>query len=308
MPDEALSYARRGFVLLAWSRRIDVLVLSCAGALGCGNRTESADGGSADGATQTVEVSTLKGSVSPCGAGFAHPNVCCASGPRQGTLCTENKAAPFLPCGRTSLTFPDPATCCPLDSDGACVRSAADAGVGSGLASCYFPCGPGAYSVIEDPGSVGPASACTDVGETNLPCDYCCWGAGLNTSCSSNQCFCSPSGPCRCGPQCSACPPGWRAASGVPDLCCRTAAATGTLECFSQADEIQPLLTSGCSGGGQTHTCECFEYTGDGNYYELSCGPADAPGCSCNVNGKKIRTLATFECAVSSYATLCGFP
>jgi hypothetical protein len=207
-----------------------------------------------DAASLTVGVETLTTSVSPCPAGYGHPNVCCwtpssgTSAPATMPLCFEYEGLPFQECGCGALTFPDPRACCPLDARSACIATpvlddasqeagdAAPPGSADGGAGCYLPCGPGGYFPPTDIAST-PACSAVPQDADGGSCFYCC---SNSRGCISNFCGCNLVGPdaqpCRCGPQCDACPDGWQTPAGTPDLCCRSDA--GSTQCFSQANQI----------------------------------------------------------------------
>lgn len=220
--------------------------------------------------TEQVGASTISGYIPTCEAGYAHPNVCCRSGPREPTGCEECQSAPFRVCGDGSLAFPDPRTCCSLDDDTGCEEARVmsllpDAGYpAGGVGSCAYACGPGGFPADELPDagtSLAPCVGGALDGGSGVPCVYCCWTTpsspcpgcppdGTDTLCASNVCSCPAevpgSPPCVCGPQCSACPAGWDVpASGQFDLCCRTNDA-GVTDCFSIANSIS---SNGAVGG-----------------------------------------------------------
>jgi hypothetical protein len=219
------------------------LVCGLAGCNSSGAAEADASGMEADTSRDMTSVneSVVVGNVAPCAPGFAHPSVCCHSGPQEPTVCAENVSAPFGRCGGGSLTFPDPRICCSL------VRGAPDCAPATMLPGdsdagvltegCHLPCGPGGYP----PGDAASFPACTDVpgividGGILLPgavCEYCCVGdpgscPGSGVSCLSPDCP-----PVTFG--CGSCPEGWQPARGVPDLCCRADGGTSP-DCFSQA-------------------------------------------------------------------------
>ena len=198
----------------------------------------------------TVSLDLLRGGVPICAAGEAHPNVCCAAGPDRPTTCTEDPSSPFRPCSCDAFTFPDPRTCCSLASGGDCT----DAGDTVTSGTCQNACGPGAWSVDEEPdSSSAELGACTDAPDTlldgGLPvpapgCVLCCFGQGecaVNASgCGSEGSPDSGLGGGGCGPSafgCGPCPSGWQRAQGIPDLCCLPDAGASPT-CFSQAAVI----------------------------------------------------------------------
>jgi hypothetical protein len=201
------------------------------------------DGGCADAGGAIVDETIVQGRVPACGQAYAHPNVCCSAGPTASTVCVEDLEVPFAPCGCGALTFPDPRTCCSLESGRDCTPSSAVASSGgAGLDGCHYPCGAGGYppgllAGLISPGQSSPA--CTDIpsgildGGEVVPlglCEYCCVNnPSTPTSAPSYGCFGTPA---HFG--CAACPDGWQPVGGVPDLCCRYA-ANGSVECYSQA-------------------------------------------------------------------------
>jgi hypothetical protein len=180
-------------------------------------------------------------SVSTCAPGYAHPNICCKSGPMQPTACTQCAQTPFAPCDKGALTFPDPYSCCALDGGGCNVTKP---GTTKNEGSCTFPCGPGGYF----PEALGDAAIhfepfCPDV-DGSL-CTYCCFDQKNNLGNSDpvcaggNLCTLEISGPC--GPTCSSCPAGWDVPPhGQFDLCCRMG-GDGKSQCFSQATTCSPF-------------------------------------------------------------------
>jgi hypothetical protein len=199
-------------------------------------------------AVQVIDASSLAGYVPACEQGYAHPSVCCHGGPTEPTVCEECTGShPFSVCGSSSLSFPDPTTCCSLDDGAACVEVSVppDAGYPFG-GGCSYYCGPGGYP----PGELADAGfpACPGAGintPVDGPCAYCCSSSpdtflpsGYLTTCPISACSCPESAPCVCGPQCSACPVGWHVPlGGQVDLCCRTSDA-GATDCFSMANSI----------------------------------------------------------------------
>jgi hypothetical protein len=201
------------------------------------------DAACSDAAGTSVDPSILQGAVPACSQGYAHPNVCCEGNPRAATVCIESPGTPFEPCGYAALTFPDPRTCCALDGGLGCVPAPSLPSDGDGgTKGCHYPCGAGGYppsllAGLADPGQELPA--CTGVPSVAsnrgivVPqgfCEYCCVNIpNAPGSVTSYGCAGTPA-----NLECGACPDGWRPAQGVPDLCCRSAAA-GFAQCFSQA-------------------------------------------------------------------------
>jgi hypothetical protein len=197
----------------------------------------AADAGCGADAGTTVDPALLPGAVPPCASGYAHPSVCCRSGPLGNTSCAESQTAPFAPCACEALSFPDPRTCCSLTDAGDCAPPA-EAGTDVDAAACSFPCGVGGFL----PSLLGPSPpSCTDVPSAVIDgvlvpapiagqpaCEFCCVGdrGGCSTS--------SPGTPTSAG--CGSCPSGWARVQGVPDLCCQ--GSGDGAECFSQATGI----------------------------------------------------------------------
>jgi hypothetical protein len=237
-----------------------------------------------------VPVSEIIGSVSPCGAGFAHPNICCGGG-----ACVAHPAAPFGPCASDSLIFPDRRQCCPLDGAGTCVDTGTDgAAADAGAAGrCSLPCGPEGRP-SDDP----TFPACGNVLVSGIPCSYCCSGG----SCTSDVCRgCPPimpdGGVCDCGfPECGACPSGWGVAAAQVDLCCASA-----IRCFSQSSEVRAPAGGGMSGG--PNGCESVNFAG-GHLYDVKCD-VRASSCTCSFDS---TTTMQFDSALGDCSLArCGF-
>jgi hypothetical protein len=188
-----------------------------------------------------VGTAVLGGKVPSCADGYAHPNVCCAAGPNRAAGCTEDPNRPFGPCACASFTFPDPRTCCSLETGGDCQDAPLDAGAPVGLGDCFNPCSPSDYSAKEVDSGSPELPACSDV-----PNEV--WDAGFESPASGCLVCCGPAG---CGLDvsgcgslggctplnfCPPCPSGWAMAQGFPDVCCRSAA--GAEECYSRASLI----------------------------------------------------------------------
>jgi hypothetical protein len=190
------------------------------------------------------------GDVAPCPLGYAHPSVCCQAATDLPTVCSEASNPPFQACRSPAITFPDPSTCCSLDTDSTCALPDGDAAMQTGDAgpspSCYFQCGPGGYIPGQGPwdsGSGPPAcaSVANPIGDAAVSADPCVWCCSYG-GCPTNQVSC-PSQGCgsfvQAGIQCDPCPAGWQTPTGGQyDLCCRTNSQGGT-DCFSQATSIQ---------------------------------------------------------------------
>lgn len=262
---------------------------AAAGDGGAGSATEAAAGIS-------VPIAALSGSVPECGAGYAHPNVCCESPAALATQCTESLVTPFTPCDPTvALTFPDPRTCCSLDGKVSCV--AADAGGGGGgttASGCQLPC-----SVGLAPPSTEPNCALT---HQLAGCTLCCT---LDTCTLYGECSCpaepADAAPCDCPglASCNPCVAGWQAPGGVPDLCCRTTDA-GATECFSQADFIGPLVPNPPVGDYTPTGCDLFARTSAGDSQEADCDSTRIPACTCTLDGVVVETLGTSPGCASS--------
>jgi hypothetical protein len=272
---------------------------SAGGSPGRDSSSGSSEGFEGDGATILLRV--LRGPIPACSAGAEHPNVCCASGPNQATVCTEDVASPFTPCAYGSLTFPDPRSCCPLDSSRPCAPPSPPDVIET-TGNCSFPCGPGGFLAgVGNDAGLGDSCSGVDAGS----CFYCCSGAGTSVSCVPNVWSCPPTppgGPAEpCGPECPVCPAGWAMPSGFPDLCC-TADGGGPPQCFSQAAGIASPSTGGpCSfASGQ---CECGTRGDDGHAYYMQCDSSGSPACTCIIDGKVVGHTAG-TCTGSA----CGFP
>jgi hypothetical protein len=87
------------------------------------------------------------------------------------------------------------------------------------------------------------------------------------------------------------------------DLCCR-AAASGSLECFSQAVAVNPPTgVDGVSSG--PNGCE-IHHSMEGHSYDLSCDTTMTPQCTCSLDGAP--TMSFPFANVSCSLTTCGFP
>jgi len=199
---------------------------------------------------EVVEISTNQ--VVPwCGAGAAHPNVCCEPAAYESPKCVERPGEPFRPCDPGWLTFPDTRTCCSLDGGTTCTQTAGEGGVasdGSSTGACFFPCGPGGYLPnFPPPGSdagtdsgfsdalvVPQQPNCTDPSADPYDCYACCSGVPAEI-CDAIV------GSGGLPPYCSdPCPEGWQVPSGGQiDVCCR-ASDGGAPQCFSRANVIAP--------------------------------------------------------------------
>jgi hypothetical protein len=292
-----------------------------AGALllvGCNGKTLSL--GTDTTQSQLVSPSDVSGTVTPCDANAAHPNVCCTSGAGEQAACLVYPDAPFTPCASGATTYPDPRSCCPLDGSGSCSAPPPVVGIPSGGGACSYACPPGSYA---------PPDA--SYGEC---CQTDSTGA---TACSG------PSSPLPT-PTCPSCPPAWQVPQGDPAQCCTTD-PNGIIECFSQASPPQqppvdagpPVVDAGspavdagsppppppidagagsptCSGAtapdGGLGPCECHEQA-NGHTYVVGCDPTSNL-CICTVdNGSPTTTFPDNGNTCSDATALftsCGFP
>lgn len=304
----------------AWLATLASVGASTALIAACSGKVSN---GSVRSTSQPVSLGDISGTATPCGAGSAHPNVCCEAGPNQASACVAYPNAPFTQCADGSTTYPDPRTCCPLDGHGACAAPPpqtlplGDAGPGSGGA-CVYPCPVGWYSPDPNAGP-GPAGSSGSSGgngglvgvtccETNPDGSGQCMGggsAGSGCACACPSCdsdgSCPPCPPCNCPaqppqtPSCDPCPPGWQTPQGDPLLCCSTA-ADGTISCFSQGVPPPPpgnpsdagVAPASCFGGGGGGPDGSFTQCGcsetvNGNDYTVTC--TDPGGtCVCSVS------------------------
>lgn len=215
-----------------------------AGFVGCGGevgqKAQSMNDAAPPDASTAVSIlpDSLPGSVSPCPNSWAHPNVCCTSGPSIGTVCTEHPDAPFRACNPSSLTFPDRRSCCALDGTG-CVGAPEVATVDASAIYCAYPCGPGGYPPSEDPGG-SEIPACTDV-PSGSNCTWCCMSPGPG-NCVIATGGCAEFESCSFDVPCGPCPSGWHVPNGIPDVCCRSRGTS--VDCFSRANQVWPLTPS----------------------------------------------------------------
>jgi hypothetical protein len=266
-----------------WLGEAALTAMLAVGALGCGRAAPSV----ADAGALAVPVAEIIGPVSACGAGFAHPNVCC----RQGA-CLEHPRAPFTRCDVTELVFPDRRQCCPLGGVGACVdASNGDAGVDAAVSGpCSLPCGPEGT-----PSDDATFPVCENMLAQGFECFYCCSGG----SCSSNVCrgpMALDGGVVACNtPACDPCPASWAASAPQVDLCCADAT-----RCFSQSIEVEAPEGSGMSAG--PGACDSVAFAG-GHLFEAKCDFA-ASTCTCTIDGATTATLelAQHSCDLAS----CG--
>jgi hypothetical protein len=270
------------------------LPFAAAASLGaCGGNVTPSGGATG----QSVSESILSRPVFACGAGLAHPNVCCSATPGEASACLAYPDAPFQPCNDGQQTFPDPRSCCPLDGTGACSPPAADAGPGSGGGgsgggyACTYPCPPnfapsgGACCPVATQGATSNgaciayavAPACPPTPACDCPAESADGGVAT--------CECDIAAPCTTppAPQCEPCPDGWQVPEGEPGLCCQEN-ASGIIACFSQA--IPPLppgeIDAGPIDPGPPDTgvgCACAE---------PACAPGETcplPVCDCDAGG-----------------------
>jgi len=117
----------------------------------------------------SVDSAIVSGAVTACGAGYAHPNVCCTAGPEAAAACGNYPSAPFHQCDTGSTTYPDPRSCCPLDANGNCI---APPPVTTPVpATCAYACPPGWF--VPGPGVNVPPSYGTGSGSggSAVACD-----------------------------------------------------------------------------------------------------------------------------------------
>jgi len=192
--------------------------------------------------SSAVSVSDIQGAVVPCGAGYAHPTVCCSAGPGQSVMCVGTPADAFRACDEGAFAYPDNRLCCPLDGRTDCIEGSSSSADGS-TGTCSYPCAPGGYppSKLAAPGGT-PLCTTDTYSDPAQDCYYCCLDLpATGSSCTSNMCTCPGSNPgCTCGPTCGSCPSGWAAPrEGQLDLCCQTTQGGTQQECFSQSILVQ---------------------------------------------------------------------
>jgi hypothetical protein len=298
------------------------IVLASLAALGAGGVLLAACDGkvlSLGTDSQPVSASDVSGTITPCDANAAHPNVCCGN-PGPDPSCVTYPDRPFTPCDSNATTYPDPRSCCPFDG-GRCTAPAPiplDAGFavsGSGIispggyvASCTtcpptgcYTCPPGYYSMpnIAD----GVACCLNDVSAAEG-----CVGVGAPLWCPM-------------------CPSGWPMQGNVGDICCRTD-PSGASECFSQAASRPATDVDGGAVPDadvpEPYGIGCYTATAgsgcveevSGHYYAVNCD-SSTNLCSCIVDTNP--PVATFPASTlqkngytgSNYSVLfttCGFP
>jgi len=275
---EHRSNGRRGPTRVLSSGRLSRVVVALAAstaAATCSSvqPSDTGDAGTPSVVAPTVVVSDLIGPVAPCGAGFAHPNVCCRDG-----ACLTGGGDPFAACSADALTFPDRHRCCPLDG-GSCVDAPTGAGGGDAavVGGCSLPCGPEGK-----PSTDSGIPPCGNGATSNGTCAYCCMGP----NCPTNLCTCAqvtPGGSACCRlPQCHACPSAWGAAGVQADLCCASPS-----RCFSQSTEV--LAPEGGGSLGGPGGCESVEY-GNGHLHAITCD-ANTASCLCSIDGTTIEQI-----------------
>jgi hypothetical protein len=261
-----------------------LLFLAGAATVGCGG---NAPVSVVDAGAITVLASEIIGPVPPCGAGFAHPNVCCRDG-----ACVAHPGAPFAACPADALILPDRRRCCALGGAGACVDAPIDdAGVDVGeVGRCSLPCGPEGR-----PSDVAPLLVCGNLGPA-LECTYCCSGF----ECALSVCHCPllpDGGVCECNtPKCGACPSGWGAFAAQVDLCCADAT-----RCFSQSTVVRAPEGGGTIFGPDGGESSWFA---GGHLYDAK-SDLTASTCTCSLDGTTTMQfdLAKGQCDIAG----CGF-
>jgi hypothetical protein len=255
--------------------------------------------------TREVAFNEFSGDVAVCGAGAAHPNICCQASLTEAPACFV-AASPFAPCPASWLTYPDATRCCSLDGDNVCVPATVgdggvdgggdagddgdidaaivdsgtdDAGVDAGpIQACYEPCAPGNW--LDTDGN-------------------CCWGRGTVVQCSMRDRCSGSADACKKilgahSTACATCPTGWSPTVGQTALCCRT---TPAAQCFSQAKTIAIAhLGSGrfCTEAPGKGTCRC-EITGDDwRVSVLACDLTANPPCTLAIDGIAATTSSTW--------------
>ncbi len=162
-----------------------------------------------------VAVDVISVGATTCDVqGFAHPNVCC-QGTTLPATCGTYPVSPFAPCPPSYALYPDPRTCCALDSPSMCLQ-----GTTSPLApaDCGYACPPGTFG--------------SDAGE-------CCASTSTGTSCT----------PRGVASGCPTCPEGFAVPDGGPELCFGVDPNEGT-EWFSQALGLAPGAPTAAADAG----------------------------------------------------------
>ncbi len=212
----------------------------------------------------TVDPGTITGPVSPCESGFAHPNVCCTGSSQSTASCTRATEAPFQACAAGATTYPDPTSCCAIPTgDGllhpsACASPAPPSSMPPPPGKCTYLCPPGFVFTPEgyqEPLQGYTVGACCPT-DPSVPGE-CVPNAGVYNCPTPGSSQAEAGAPCleygsdAAAPviACGACPAGWQAPAGEPDLCCATA-SNGVISCFSQAAG-PPASSAGDAGAGE---------------------------------------------------------
>jgi hypothetical protein len=282
---------------------------ACSGGSFSGSPTPSDTVGSVG---QSVSPIVLNASVLQCEEGFAHPNVCCATAPGEGSACKAYPDSPFQPCGGAAQTYPDPRTCCPLGGPASdCHAAPADAGTtgsGSGTGSgggsaCVYPCPPtfvemgAACCPLGATGSgacIVPATATACSSICNCPAELPDAGQGGCTCATPTSCQALP--PPSCGP----CPAGWQVPEGEPGLCCEEA-PSGVIACFAQAVPPPPVVDAGAPDASvPPPSCVCNDPTCPVG------APCPAIPCECDGGSGEADAIAPPPVCVCSVPACIG--
>ena len=197
---------------------------------------------------QLAEVSTTSVSPQPtqCLAGSAHPNVCCLGGADVSASCGTYPDDPFHACDPDRTTYPDPRSCCDLNTHECGPPPQVPPPPPAG--QCVYGCPIGWYAT--HPITATSGACCSDPvsapGGTG-PTGGGCFGWGFTTPSpplgGTTPTDAGASGFCD-----YTCPDGWQPLTpGQPDICCRSTGLDGglELECFNQG-------TPPASGGNGT--------------------------------------------------------
>jgi hypothetical protein len=123
--------------------------------------------------------SGASGAIS-CATGWAHPNVCCSSGPDLATTCGAWEDNPFRSCdGNSTTTYPDLLDCCELANPANCTNTPPSTGpvpppTPPPVYGCGYACPPGWWS--QPPGEITPGGGvegpmcCTSYGAGGTEC------------------------------------------------------------------------------------------------------------------------------------------
>ena len=295
----------------------------------CGGREVSL--GSNQSALSSVDPATVAGNVTACGAGEAHPNVCCHAGPNTPSQCGTYNGEPFHPCDDGWKTYPDPRSCCDLGDPTKCAAPPPSPPPPPG--SCGYLCPPGWYPIggggccrTTDDGGGGecyaPANSTdggtgfADGGPTSIDGGACAPpDSGSDAGCSEPPM--PPPGPWDAGPPqpppppppCDVqCPPGWQQASGSPDVCCRET-APNQFECFSQSTGPDPGPPRPDDGG--VVDAGVPTPPTDAGRAPRACGGSSNGDCSCQVseNGHSYMlscsdSTTTCDCSTDGVVTV----